>query len=316
MSTLEWKKKSKGKAEKKQCPHCLGFFAPAGYNRWHGDKCIKKPVKEPIVIPWLALITLIIAFIIAGVSAWYSILGLTTIFAGAAIEVAIMATSLEVGKLVTAAWLHLRWNTVPFLLRMYLTIAVLVLMFITSIGVFGFLSKAHLEQTIKMGGTNTIKIESLERRIDNEKRRIEDAETVIAQLDKTIQTLLNYDRVRGEDGAVAVRESQQEERKALNAQIETAFANIESIQVELFPLKQQQLSLEAEVGPLKYIAELIYGSNTTASQLDSAVRGLIILLVFVMDPLAVLLTIAGLMTFHSRKNVKIIEKNIDAMIME
>ena len=300
------------KLQKKQCPHCLGEFNSAGYARWHGDNCIQKKKKGPF--PWLAVVTLTVAACIAGVSAWYSILGLITIFAGAALEVAIMASALEVGKLVTAGWLHFRWNVVPFIMKAYLLLAVLVLMFITSIGVFGFLSKAHIEHTMELGGTNDIRIETLERRIGNEQRRIVSSQQVIDQLDSSINTLIDFDRIRGPEGAIAVRQSQQLEREDLNSIIEEAYQRIETLNEELLPLQQQRIGLEAEVGPLKYLAEIVYDS-AGKKELDTAVSWLIILLVLVMDPLAVLLTIAGLMTFK-RLEVVHIEKPVDALIID
>ena len=298
--------------DKKLCPHCRGYFAPQGYARWHGDNCIHR-VTESRDIPWGSVATLFVAASIAIVSAWYSILGLITIFAGAAFEVAVMATCLEVGKVFTAGWLHLRWSTVPLLLRSYLVGAVIVLMFITSIGVFGFLSKAHIEHTINAGGSNVLQVEMLERRINTEKRNITTSETVLNQLDKSVQVLIDYDRIRGDDGAIAVRNSQKDEREALNNSISTSTDAIEELQMQLLPLKSKALQLEADVGPLKYIAEMIYG-DTSEEQLGQAVRLLILLLVFVMDPLAVLLTIAGLMGFKHEE--KIVKKTVDAMIME
>ena len=165
---------------------------------------------------WLALIT---SISIAGVAAWYSIAGLMAIFAGATIAIAIMGGVLEVGKLVTAAWLHANWKAAPWLMKSYLTVAVLVLMVITSLGIFGFLSKAHLEHTISTGGINDLQITNLERQIQNEERTISDSTVVIAQLDRTVATLLEYDRVRGPDGAVATRKAQSDERDAMNAAI-------------------------------------------------------------------------------------------------
>lgn len=300
-------------SNKKQCPHCKGYFAPQGYARWHGDNCVKRH-KQKKVIPYGGILTLIVAFNIAAVAAWYSILGLTTIFAGAAVEVAIMATSLEIGKLVTAGWLHFRWNTVPILLKSYLISAVLVLMFITSIGVFGFLSKAHIEQSIKVGGNNNLQIQNYERRIANEQRRIKDAETIISQMDAQVQALINFDRIRGVDGAVSLREKQMPEREALNSTINDAYDAIERMQTLVTPLKSQQLSLEAEVGPLKYIAALMYGNDATEDQLNQSVRWLIILLVLVMDPLAVLLTIAGLMSFK-KEEIVIVGRPLDPLIL-
>jgi hypothetical protein len=248
-------------------------------------------------------ITLGTSLSIAGVAAWYSIAGLMAIFAGAAIPIAIMGGALEVGKLVTASWLHNNWKGVEWWLRTYLVTAVVVLMLITSLGIFGFLSKAHLEHSVSVGGNNALQIQNMERRIANQQRVITDAESVLSQLDASVQTLIDYDRIRGKEGAIAVREAQREERNSLNSQIDNAIQSIEEIQETLAPLKQEQLSIEVEVGPLKYIAELIYG-DTAKDMFDEAVRIVILLLIFVFDPLAVALLLVASRDFKDNKKSK------------
>ena len=246
-------------------------------------------------------ITLLTSLSIAGVAAWYSIVGLMAIFSGAAVAIAIMGGVLEVGKLVTAAWLHANWKKVPLLMKTYLTTAVFVLMVITSLGIFGFLSKAHLEHSISVGGTNELQITNLERQIARQQSIIADAETVLTQLDSQVATLIEYDRIRGPTGSIAVRESQSEERSILNETIDAAYIRIDEIQTDLTPLQQESLAIEVEVGPLKYIAELIYGEDDARNHFDRAVRFVIILLVSVFDPLAVILLLAATMGFTSRK---------------
>ena len=177
------------------------------------------------MIHWLALIT---AIAIAGVAAWYSIIGLMAIFAASAVAIAIMGAVLEVGKLVTASWLYQNWRETPVFLKTYLTAAVVVLMFVTSMGIFGFLSKAHIEQTIT-SGDNSLQISLIEGKIEREQRRITDAETVITQLDNAVQTLIDYDRIRGNEGAIAVRESQRDERNRLEGSIQQAAEKIGSL---------------------------------------------------------------------------------------
>jgi len=237
-------------------------------------------------------VLLLTSLTIAGVAAWYSIAGLMAIFAGAAIPVAIMAGVLEVGKLVAASWLHINWKWIPILLKTYLTIAVIILMFITSMGIFGFLSKAHVEQTITQGGNNELRIEAIQRRIERQNGIIADSQLVLGQLDEAVSILQEYDRIRGPEGALAVRQSQQEERDSYNKTISDAYDEIESLQTELAPMLRQQIELEAEIGPLKYIAELIYG-NEAKNYFDEAVRWIIILIVMVFDPLAIALLLAS-----------------------
>ena len=170
---------------------------------------------------FMAVLTLLVALAISGVAAWYSIVGLMDIFAAAAIPIAIMGGVLEAGKLLTASWLYQNWNVVPKLLKYYLTVAVVVLMFITSMGIFGFLSKAHIDQTLSTGD-NTLLITQIDNKIARENRRIEDAEKVIVQLDRAVQVLMDFDRIRGPEGAIVVRESQKNERRDLNVIIDDA----------------------------------------------------------------------------------------------
>ena len=254
--------------------------------------------------------TLAVAIAIAAVAAWYSIIGLMAIFAAAAIPIAIMGGVLEVGKLVTASWLYQNWRKTPFLLKSYLTTAVAVLMFITSMGIFGFLSKAHLDQTLMTGGNNDILIQNLERQISQQRRIISDGETLLGQLDKTVEVLIEYDRIRGPQGALAVREGQAEQREDINQSIQSAVGKINEISEKLLPLQKARVALEAEVGPLKYIAELIYGEEAE-SNLDQAVRAVIILIIFVFDPLAVLLLIAANQSIAEVKRHKRVKEVIE-----
>jgi hypothetical protein len=249
-------------------------------------------------------LTLFTALSIAGVAAWYSIVGLMAIFAGAVIPIAIMGGVLELGKLVTAAWLHQNWEKARWWMKTYLTSAVFLLMFITSLGIFGFLSKAHLEHSISTGGTNELRISNLERQIGNQQRIITDSEKVLGQLDQTVQVLLDADRIRGRSGALATRKGQADERNSLNESIDDAYGRIEEYQTELSPLKQEKLAIEVEVGPLKYIAELIYGENAE-DYFDEAVRWVIILLIITFDPLAVVLLLAATQGFSDRRKSKV-----------
>ena len=250
---------------------------------------------------FFGILTLIVGLAISGVAAWYSIVGLMAIFAAAKIPIAIMGAVLEVGKLLTASWLYQFWDKTNTLLKSYFTIAVVVLMFITSMGIFGFLSKAHMDQTLTVGD-NSLLIERIDRKIDREKVKITDAETVVAQLDKTVQVLIDYDRIRGPSGAIAVRESQNEERATLSNIIDQAYSKIDTLSVEKLELDKEQLELEAEVGPIKYIAAFIYGDELDKTLLERAVRWIIITIIFVFDPLAVLLIVAANMTFKEVMN--------------
>ena len=259
----------------------------------------------------MAYFTLLVAISIAAVAAWYSIIGLMAIFAAAAIPIAIMGGVLEVGKLVTASWLYNNWRQTPILLKSYLTISVVVLMFITSMGIFGFLSKAHLDQTIQIEGSNGILISNLERQISQQRRIITDGETLLKQLDDTVEVLIEYDRIRGPEGALAVRKGQAEQRAEINSSIQSAVSELNALSEELLPLQKERVALEAEVGPLKYIAELIY-ADEAEDMLDEAVRGVIIIIIFVFDPLAVLLLIAANQSLAQERPTKIRKEVLDA----
>ena len=250
-------------------------------------------------------IALLVALTLSGVAGWYSIIGLTAIFSASFWPVVIMGSTLEIGKVVTTAWLHKNWNIVPRAVKYYLTTAVIVLMLITSMGIFGFLSKAHIEQTVNTAD-NTVLIQQLDEKIERENKKIKDAETVVQQLDNAVKVLQDAQRLRGKDGAIAVREGQKEERASLQTVIENAMTEIDKLQTQRTTLSVEQTKLEAEVGPLKYIAELIY-SNADKNQLEAAVRWVIITLVFVFDPLALLLLIAANIGLHNNK--KMLQQN-------
>lgn len=243
------------------------------------------------------------ALAVSTVAGYFSIVGLMAIFPAAAEPILAMGVVLEVAKLVTASWLYRYWNKTALAMKSYFTIAVIILSVITSMGIFGFLSKAHLEHSVSTGD-NTLQVARLDRRIENEQRRVTDAQTVLDQLDTTVQTLIDYDRIRGADGAIATRESQAPEREQLNAAIDDAVAAIDALSEEKLVLETEQLLIEVEVGPLLYVAEMIYG-NTDKETLDKTVRFVIILLILVFDPLAILLVVAANMSMKERKGESI-----------
>jgi len=361
----------------------------------------------------MAIITLLTALSISAVAIYYSIAGLAAIFAAAAIPIMIMGTVLEVGKLVTASWLYQNWKVAPRLIKSYLSAAVVVLMFITSMGIFGFLSKAHVEQA-SLGSTQSLQLDQIEEKLlrsqtkierwSNEITRLNSGENVRVDIliDKQNQELANiYARIKEEKDALTIqadkeiqlqqdRIQQAKERKdaditaaqerykgafsksGLDEAIEQAKSNelavasaaqkliveiqnqikedlvkiddnyknqiqdinetitslrteannktgdidtkineletlIETEQEEMnivnedkLVLVMEQQKLEVEVGPLKYIAEFVYGQDADKDLLEEAVRWVIIVIIFVFDPLAVLLLIAANMSFIRR----------------
>ena len=239
---------------------------------------------------FLTILTFISAISISIIAAGYSIIGLATLFAGAAMPIIAMGSALEIGKLVAASWLYNNWSStmVPKALKAYLFTAIIVLVFITSMGIFGFLSKAHLDQ-VKPTSGNTIKIKTIDNQIVRQQNIIDRSEKTLTQLDKSIEVFLNNDFAsRG----LKERQKQEEERNQLNTAIKSASDEIAKLSNEKATLQLAQDKIEAEVGPIKYIAELIYGKDAQ-SHFNEAVRIVILILIFVFDPLAVLLLIAA-----------------------
>ena len=378
------------------------------------------------------LITLLTALCISAIAIYYSVAGLVAIFAAAALPIIIMGTALEIGKLVTAVWLHKYWSKATWWLRTYLSTAVVVLMFITSMGIFGFLSKAHIEQTSagdenvaqveritteitryediitraenkikKLETSNTGSDANVQSQIDAEQDRIDKAydrvqpaideqqkiidsqadlyKAELAKIDQELKTLQTYvdegetkkaqqmigasaDGIFGKKTAEKIgdwKEIRQKERDELISKIEQASNNpqaqaareeikrlrttvekqiaqsnelidrlrkqlgdtskiadidsqvdeqnlrikdannqIDVLTEEKYAIQSEYRKLEAEVGPIKYIAEFVYGENATQNMLEEAVRWVIIIIIFVFDPLAVLLLIASQYTFE------------------
>ena len=344
---------------------------------------------------FIAILTLLSALSISGVAIFYSVIGLATIFPGAFWPVVIMGSVLEVGKLVTASWLYRNWKQTRFLLKTYLTIAVVVLSLITSMGIFGFLSKAHLEQNLAED-TVTQRIEIINSKISSEEtyiarqlKIIERAENSLSKtgtsnkeaieleqqslkdvqdkfktlltvetntvkdlndrlkvLDKDVSDVLTSNKsfFNEEKAAADLKASQKEERadinknisdaqarikilkddyavdtaviqkridklregniddkSSVNAQIEVAEANILKAQnniddliIDREPLQAKMIKLEAEVGPVKYIASLVVDWGITKDvDTSEAVRWVILIIICVFDPLAVLLLVAA-----------------------
>ena len=238
---------------------------------------------------FLTLLTFLSAISISVIAAGYSIVGLATLFAGAVVPIIAMGSALEVGKLVAASWLYHNWNSdVPRLLKSYLFGAIIVLVFITSLGIFGFLSKAHLDQ-VKPTSSNAIKIEVIDKQINQQNLIIERAEKQITLLDKALEVYIDKEYVsRG----LKERKKREEERTLLNSAINEASDKIAELTNQKAELSLAQDKIEAEVGPIKYVAELIYGERAQ-DNFDKSVRFVILILIFVFDPLAVLLLIAA-----------------------
>ena len=365
------------------------------------------------MINYLAFIA---AIAIATVAAYYSIIGLMTIFAAAAIPIAVMGGVLEAGKLITASWLYNNRKIIPFFLKSYLITAVVVLMFITSMGIFGFLSKAHIEQTAE-SEENVAKIEQIDKKIvrltdtimaseqaiikietkdenkneqinfqiqteeerivkvrDQYQKLVDEQDKIINSASDNLDLLEQFvkdkdtrslqalvgtkvDGVYGPGTAARVNEYREKEESKVDQIIadarkritnlrerelteisksnelidrlrnnintdeldEVATNRIKNLQntiieseesitnlnVEKFKLEAEERKLEAEVGPIKYIAELVYSGEADRDVLEDAVRWVILIIIFVFDPLAVLLLIAANIGWEKEREEKI-----------
>lgn len=251
-------------------------------------------------------ITLAVAITISACAAYYSIVGLTAIFASAFWPIVIMGSALELGKLTGAVWLHLNWKYAQLWIRAYMVPAVAVLMLITSMGIFGFLSRAHIEQTAGVVDVST-KIEQLDLDISIEQGKIDNNRKMIAQLDAAVDSLLTASGTQATGtktsnanaaqktaaAATKLRKEQEEQRGQLQTEIQASADKVADISKEKLLLQQQAKKIEAEVGPIKYVAALMYGDNPDVDTLERAVRWVIIMLVIVFDPLAVVLLLAA-----------------------
>lgn len=220
-----------------------------------------------VLLPFLTAIALSI------IAAYYSVIGLAQIFPGSYWPIIFMGSVLEISKLVTVSWLYNNWGVTVQIMRYYLLSAIILLMLITSMGIFGYLSKAHLDTNIVVGA-NSVQLKTLE-----------------AQ-EKIAKERLTYLLQRAGDPATAT--------KKIDIQIQETQAELKRISTEKLPLLSEENKLTAEIGPIKYIAELFY-SKDDPNFIDKAVRSVILIIIFVFDPLAILLLIASNQTYQRLK---------------
>lgn len=248
--------------------------------------------------------TLIVALIISAVAEFYSIVGLTSIFSAAFWPVVIMGGALGVGKVTAAVWLKLNWHRASWTYKIYLVPAVVFLMFLTSMGIFGYLSKAHSDQTLVSGDVIS-KIAIYDQKIQTAKENIDANRRALKQLDEAVdQVMARSTSETGADKAVAIRRGQAKERTRLLQEIAAEQKTITQLNAERAPIAAEVRKVEAEVGPIKYIAAMIYGENTDANLLEAAVRWVIILIVAVFDPLALVLILAAQQSLRWGKEEK------------
>jgi hypothetical protein len=251
--------------------------------------------RQLMTLAWLLLLT---GLTISAVAIYYSVVGLTAIFSAAAIPIIIMGSALEVGKLVCASWLKANWERAPRFIKYYMIIAVIVLMIITSMGIFGFLSKAHSDQSLVSGDVQS-KIAIYDEKIKTSKDNIDANRKALTQMDAAVdQSMARSSDEKGADKAVAIRRGQAKERARLQTEITAEQKNIAQLNEQAAPIRAEVRKVEAEVGPIKYIAKFIYGEQgADENMLEKAVTWIIILIVIVFDPLAVIMLLAAQMTF-------------------
>lgn len=234
-----------------------------------------------VILPFLTSIAL------ASVAAFFSIIGLAQIFPGSFWPIVIMGTILEIAKLVTVSWLYNNWKETTFLLRTYFVSAIVIIMLITSMGIFGYLSRAHIESNIVVGA-NSVQLQTIEQQEKIAKDRLE---YLLKQASDPQKTSSRVDR-----------------------DIRSTQAELKKLSQEKLPLLTEENKLLAEIGPIKYVAELMY-EKSDPSFIDKAVRVVILFIIFVFDPLAVLLLIAANQTYrkmNSANNKK--KKNLDKVV--
>jgi hypothetical protein len=254
---------------------------------------------------WFGILTLATALIISVSAAYYSILGLTAIFASAFWPIVILGSSLEVGKIISTLWLHKYWDRAELQYKVYLCSAVAILMLLTSMGVFGFLSKAHSDQSM-ISGDVIAKISIYDEKIKQARDNITVARSALTQMDAAVdQTMSRSTTESGADKAAQLRRSQANERNRLLKEIDTEQKKIQTLNDQRAPIAAEVRKVEAEVGPIKYIAALIYGDNPEANVLEKAVRWVIILIVIVFDPLALTLLLAATKTLEWERGINI-----------
>lgn len=236
----------------------------------------------------LAVIVFLTGISLSTVAAFYSIIGLTTIFAGAFWPIIIMGTVLEISKLVSVSWLHHNWKETPKSVKCYMIVAILILMLITSMGIFGFLSKAHIEQQLKLNTGVSTEIEKVDNLIRIKEDAIKDFDKQISVIDNSINGMI--EKGRNKD-SLAASDKQKKTREELVKKKNKEIEDLNELKTKKIAFGSEYKKLEAEIGPLKYVAEFFYGESSNKT-VDNAVTYMILLIIFVFDPLAIFLLIA------------------------
>lgn len=249
--------------------------------------------------------TLLVALSLSIIAEFYAIIGLATIFAGAAISAMVMGTIFGIAKITTLVWLRKYWSIATTTLKIYLVTAVVILALLTSMGIFGYLSKAHSSSSLP-GTEMQQQVELIDDKIQTERELINSAKDQLTQLDAQVNNFINKGTSeKSAERSVQIRRQQQAERKSLQKEIEESNKKIATLTEEKTPLVRELRNFEAEIGPIKYVAALIYGDNPDQNLLEKSVRWMIILIVLVFDPLAIAMVLAA---NHSKAHEGEVEK--------
>jgi hypothetical protein len=260
-----------------------------------------KPTLNDKLIAYLALIS---GLSISAIAIYYSVVGLIAIYPAMIIPIVVMGVVIELGKLSALVWIKKNWDWAPVFLKLYMLPAIAVLMLVTSVGVFGFLSKAHSDQTLVSGDVQA-KIDVYDIKIQNEKDLIDANRKTIKQLDEAVdQIMARSDSQQGAEKSAAIRKAQQKDRSRINEEIIESQKKISALNDERAPIAAEVRKVEADVGPIKYIAAFLYGSNPDANVLEKAVTWVTILIVIVLDPMAVILLLASQYSFQRFKELE------------
>ena len=258
---------------------------------------------------FFGILTLLTALAISTVAAYYSIIGLMAIFAGATTAIAIMGIVLEIGKLICASWTFQNWKTSPLSIRSYFISAIVVLMLITSLGIFGFLSRAHITQSSPTSLMEE-RIERINLKVNQRQNQVNRYQGRLDTLDKALERYIELGAISKGLAKIGAMDN---ETNLLKTKISNLEMEIDGLTDEKYVLKTNISLAEVETGPIRYVASMLY-DDVSESQLEEAVRWIIILLIFVFDPLAVIMVIAANISLRDyRKERKMATKTVTVM---
>jgi hypothetical protein len=260
-----------------------------------------KPTLNDKLIAYLALLS---GLCISGIAEYYSIMGLIAIYPAMIVPVVIMGGVIGLGKISGLIWLKQNWEWSPGFIKAYLVPCIAVMMFITSVGCFGFLSKAHSDQSLVSGDVQS-KLAIYDEKIKTEKESIDANRKILKQLDEGVDQVMARSSTEGSaEKAMSIRKTQQKDRSRISQEITESQKRIAQLNDERAPAAAEVRKVDAEVGPIKYIAAFIYGSNPDAGLLEKAVSWVSVLIVIVLDPMALVMLLASQYSFQHIREIE------------